>query len=504
MPSRSLGYASAALVAAALLALTPWLGPARVAHAQASGPAKIRVEITDNGFKGVSGNFSGEGEGFTIAVEPGQEVELTFVWAHQAYVDDAHAFVLKGYGLETPEINAANREATLKFVANKAGTFDLKCDVHCEVHERLIGSLKVSRSSGTSASPAASAAAPSALSIRVPAAAELGQRVLLQARLLDGSGQPLARAPVIFSVPTSFLNKSSDVVVAKALTDKEGRAAAEYEVRSAGQLTIQADYRGNERYAPAKASAELVVGEAPRQLYTEHAGVRIPGLNAAPALGPTMVGLGQVRGPLAALSTLWPALSGWPIALALLVIWSSYAAVVVLTFRVAGAGSVAATVPARRLPAARVALEPIVRHGLWSGVALAVAIVVAALSIMAAVRGFEHMLADLGTHGGYLALIALSAGALETLVGHAPFRGQRWVAALGALGIAVALAALLSCCLWALTYRLPVVSQVTLALILNEVPVALAGLALSALSLVVLLHLRQAPRHAAMRPEVRP
>ncbi|MBI4494035.1 MAG: hypothetical protein HY690_14695 [Chloroflexi bacterium] len=182
-------------------------------------------------------------------------------------------------------------------------------------------------------------AEPTTISVALPATAELGQLVTLQARLLDGSGQPLARAAVLFTSPSSFLNVSGDAVVGRAMTDEQGLAVATFEVRSAGQIAIQAEFRGSARLAPARGEATMAVGEAARQLYVQQAGVRVPGLNAPPAVGPlAMMDEASIPSPLAALYALWPSMSGWPIAAVLLTIWSLYVFVVALLFRVARAG----------------------------------------------------------------------------------------------------------------------------------------------------------------------
>jgi hypothetical protein len=110
-------------------------------------------------------------------------------------------------------------------------------------------------------------------------------------------------------------------VLAETTTDASGAATAIVELRLAGTFEIRAVYLGDERHAPAIASAPITIsGDA--QLYVESAGVRIPGLNEAPLTG-TVV-LGEPNGLLRAVSGLWPALSGWPIALVLLTIWSLY------------------------------------------------------------------------------------------------------------------------------------------------------------------------------------
>lgn len=167
---------------------------------------------------------------------------------------------------------------------------------------------------------------PTAISVGVPDSTAMGEPIYLQALLIDSAGAPLPDVPIVFTSPAEFLNSSGDVDIAKAITNDQGLAVAEYQPRRDGSLTIQAEFRGNERYEPVKAAAQLTVTQ-PRQLYEQSAGVEIPGLSSAPQ-----------SGPLAGLIPLWPAISGWPIAMVLLIVWSLYLTVVMLMFRIVRAG----------------------------------------------------------------------------------------------------------------------------------------------------------------------
>ncbi len=157
----------------------------------------------------------------------------------------------------------------------------------------------------------------------VPPQAGLGQTIEAQARLVDSSGRPIAKATVTFATPLAFLGGSNDVVLAAAVTDASGVANAELELRTSGALTIHAAFQGNDRYAPSTASAPITI-TGDTQLYVQRAGVRIPGMNAAP---PAIPGA----------APLWPAMSGWPIALVLIVVWSLYGFVALLVARISRA-----------------------------------------------------------------------------------------------------------------------------------------------------------------------
>ncbi|MHB8533727.1 MAG: Ig-like domain-containing protein, partial [Solirubrobacteraceae bacterium] len=160
----------------------------------------------------------------------------------------------------------------------------------------------------------------------IPPQAGLGQLIQAQARLVDSSGAPIAKATVTFATPLSFLEGTSDVVLAEAVTDAGGVATAEFELRTSGALTIHAAFKGDTRYAPSTVSAPITI-TGDTQLYVQRAGVRIPGINAPPPAVP-------------AAASLWPEMSGWPIALVLIVVWSLYAFVALLVARIARADEV--------------------------------------------------------------------------------------------------------------------------------------------------------------------
>jgi molybdopterin-containing oxidoreductase family membrane subunit len=157
-----------------------------------------------------------------------------------------------------------------------------------------------------------------------PSDVALGQAVEARARLTDAAGAPIPKATIAFTASLSFLSASNDVVLAEAITDSAGVATADFDLRTAGALDVRAAFAGDDRYAPATAAGKLNVS-GDTQLYVQRAGVAVPGLNQAPAP------LAQSAAPL------WPWLSGWPIALALLIVWSLYGFVALLAVRIARA-----------------------------------------------------------------------------------------------------------------------------------------------------------------------
>lgn len=180
--------------------------------------------------------------------------------------------------------------------------------------------------------------APTRLTFSAPAQATLGERVTVQARLVDAQGEPISGATIAIVAPLRFLNGGGDVVLWEGRADKNGNAVGSFEARVVGPLALRAVFRGDQLYAPAEALAELKVVEGATPLYSEHMGVRLPGLNEPPGFGQVALVEPQDTVISRALA-LWPAMSGWPIAGALIVIWSVYASVVRLLFRIAAAPS---------------------------------------------------------------------------------------------------------------------------------------------------------------------
>lgn len=177
------------------------------------------------------------------------------------------------------------------------------------------------------------------LTIAVPPSASLGQIAVVRASLSDAAGQPIPKATILITASLSFLQASGDVVIADATTDAKGVAVADFDVRTEGTLAIKAVFAGDERYAASSASATVgVAGDG--QLYVQAAGVQLPGLNRSPGAILAPVDDAQSNtGVLSGLAALWPALSGWPIALALMTIWSLYATVVGFLFRIGAAAN---------------------------------------------------------------------------------------------------------------------------------------------------------------------
>jgi Bacterial Ig-like domain (group 3) len=171
---------------------------------------------------------------------------------------------------------------------------------------------------------------PTAIGVAAPDNVTLGQTVSLQAKLVGVAGAPIPKQRIDFTTSTSFLQGSGDMVLAQATTDATGLALAQFVARQSGTLTITAAFAGDNTYAAAKGNTQVTVSGS-QQLYTQQAGVSLPGLNGAPGSGLTT---GVVPH--------W-FLSGWPIAAVLLVVWSLYGTAVLFLSQIpARAGEPAA------------------------------------------------------------------------------------------------------------------------------------------------------------------
>lgn len=164
---------------------------------------------------------------------------------------------------------------------------------------------------------------PTALAVTAPANATLGEQVTVQARLGMSSG-PIAKATVLFAVPTNFLNSPGDMIVGSGITDSDGLASVQFEARMTGSLQVKAIFAGNDTYAASSGTAPLSVGGS-QQLYKPDLGIRLRGITATPIGEDSSVGH-------------W-LLSGWPIGALLIVIWSAYAAAIFFMSRISAEGT---------------------------------------------------------------------------------------------------------------------------------------------------------------------
>lgn len=240
-------------------------------------PVKIRVEITDSG-------FFGSPDEFDIEVEQGQQVEITFVWNQQVYPQDEHIMVLEGYKLETDKINSENREGSFKFVADKVGKFNFKCDIECDNHDYLQkGYLKV-KAAGGGSSGASSGRVPTSLAVSSSKSilTSAGGPLVLTAVLKDASGAPVPKAEVRFYAEAELAGTKGQMEIGVGKTDANGVATLEYQSHVvAPKLKITARFEAMGLYDESQQIVEIEqLGEPPP------AYAKAPtGLEDAPTIG---------------------------------------------------------------------------------------------------------------------------------------------------------------------------------------------------------------------------
>lgn len=171
--------------------------------------------------------------------------------------------------------------------------------------------------------------------VGAPSQATLGQPLTVQAVLADGQGHPISKAVIYFTAPATFLGNTNNVVLAQAVTNKDGQASAQIVDDFSGAMTLSAEFRGDTQYAPSNATAQIsAAGE--QQVYNDHIGVDIPGFNVPPFGGSQASVQSGIMG---FIQNLWPAMNGWPVAAVLLIVWSMYLLAVRFVFRVATLGN---------------------------------------------------------------------------------------------------------------------------------------------------------------------
>lgn len=178
---------------------------------------------------------------------------------------------------------------------------------------------------------------PTQIEIGAPAQWNLGGPVTVQAVLADSQGRPISKAVIYFTTRAKFLGQTSDVVLAQAVTNRNGQAVATFTADISGTVALQAEFRGDAQYAPSTATIQPRVAGT-QQVYSEHIGVDLPGFNVPP-VGAPKASLESSPSLTGFIQSLWPAMNGWPVAAVLLLVWSMYLFAVTFVFRVAALGN---------------------------------------------------------------------------------------------------------------------------------------------------------------------
>ncbi len=177
---------------------------------------------------------------------------------------------------------------------------------------------------------------PTQIEVGAPAQSNVGALITVQAVLVDSQGRPISGAVIYFTAKEAFLGKSSDVVLAQAITNSDGQAVADIKDDFAGSVTLNAVFKGDSQYAASNASTQIAAAGS-AQVYSEHIGVDIPGFNVPPG-GAAQASIDTQPGLVGFIDNLWPTMNGWPVAAALFLVWSMYLFAVTFVFKVAALG----------------------------------------------------------------------------------------------------------------------------------------------------------------------
>lgn len=222
----------------------------RTVHAAAPDVLELRVEVSYKGFN--------DDPDFTIEAEQGQLVEITFVWADAAVPDNVHRIEIKDYGLKSGLIDVDDRETTLSFIADKAGTFTIECTWRCEGHKEALQSAHLKVKSGAGGGGSGVSLTGTTLAVE-PSAWRVSRHVTLTTTLLDDNGQPVADVPVSFFVDAEFAGTKGPMEIGIRHTDEAGVAALEYRPAITGEQLVTARFDGRGLHAQSEETLQLDV-----------------------------------------------------------------------------------------------------------------------------------------------------------------------------------------------------------------------------------------------------
>ncbi len=127
----------------------------------------------------------------------------------------------------------------------------------------------------TAASAAADQPVPY-MTLGFPSPAPTGNRIVLSAYLLDPAGNPISGQRISFTSEVEFMNTLGTIHLGDATTDDNGLAYLPFMPTSLGMEAINAQFAGNEIFAPISATNPISITEG-RAVYREEVPFRIPG-----------------------------------------------------------------------------------------------------------------------------------------------------------------------------------------------------------------------------------
>lgn len=198
--------------------------------------------------------FNGTASGFSITVQQGDVVKITFVYGDSDLtVDNPHAIMFDGYRIQTVNIGKSNPTVTVEFVADASGTFNFYCYVPCLGMENLLGHLIVK--------PSQNQKIPTSLNLAVLNMNSESNSYQISATVVDENGKPMVGVPVTFYENTTF----GRLFLASVPTDTLGVAVLNFQPSRMGNIQILAENPGNAQYADSSKSILIIVASATAQ-----------------------------------------------------------------------------------------------------------------------------------------------------------------------------------------------------------------------------------------------
>lgn len=270
MRMREFGFATITICVLLSLSLLTYPHAAHAQDSQESPPGALTLQVARDkvprtvsfaitisklGFNGTrSSNLA-------ITVNEGDRIQITFIMDEEERKDvnpnNRHMMEITGYALITEEINPSHPEATIVFLADKPGTFTIRCSADtwdCPGHENMQdGKLEVKSEEGNP--PPAET---SKTELKLVASAECFPPcpVALTATLIDGENRPIAGMPVAFFVNTTF----GTMKIGSPYTNSGGSASMNYSAARAGTLEFTGLFPGGGGY---ESSTSTVVIQLP-------------------------------------------------------------------------------------------------------------------------------------------------------------------------------------------------------------------------------------------------
>ncbi len=128
---------------------------------------------------------------------------------------------------------------------------------------------------GTSAIAFAAGQAATKMTLAAPPSAVMGDPIRLEVSLQTEGGEPVAKAPIQFYTPATFLSGASGLIeIGDAVSDDKGIAVFEYVSRQDGENAVRARYAGDGRYAPSFSDVKFTI-EGLHQFYEPEAGIHV-------------------------------------------------------------------------------------------------------------------------------------------------------------------------------------------------------------------------------------